>query len=175
MTRFGAFAGTAAATCLGLVLVTGPASAGPCSAKIAELEKQMSNPSGKESGTMAGNAPGAIQNKAPMPAAGPTDAAKDQAAGGAGGKEKGTYAGNAPGSMNKPVDPASGRATSPQDVRLQTAGQPTTAQGGNPKALDTHLSQAKAALDRAKGLDAKNDASCSGAVDQARQLMRKGA
>ena len=130
MNRIGAFAGSAAAAYLGLALAAGPASAGPCSAKIAELEKQMSNPSGKESGTMAGNAPGAIQNKAPMPAAGPTDAAKDQAAGGAGGKEKGTYAGNAPGSMNKPVDPAAGRATSPQDVRLQTAGQPTTAQGG---------------------------------------------
>ena len=135
MTRLGALAGGTAAVCLGFVLVAGPAAAGPCTAKIAELEKQMSSPSGKEAGTMAGNAPN---------------------------------------SMGKPVDPANGRATSPQDVRLQTAGEPTTAQGSNPKALDTHMSQAKAALDKAKSLDAKNDASCGSAVDQARDLMRKG-
>jgi hypothetical protein len=176
MIRFGAFASGTAAACLGFALVAGPAMAGPCSAKISELEKQMSNPSGKESGTMAGNAPGAIQNKAPAPQTGtPNGAAEPSGNTAVKGKAVGTtMAGNAPNSMGKPVDPANGRATSPQDVRLQTAGQPTAAQGGNPKALDAHLSQARAALDKAKSLDAKNDASCSSAVDQARDLMRKG-
>jgi hypothetical protein len=176
MTRLGALAGGTAAVCLGFVLVAGPAAAGPCTAKIAELEKQMSSPSGKEAGTMAGNAPGAIQEKAPAPQTGtPNGAAEPAGSTAMKGKSVGTtMAGNAPNSMGKPVDPANGRATSPQDVRLQTAGEPTTAQGGNPKALDTHMSQAKAALDKAKSLDAKNDASCGSAVDQARDLMRKG-
>jgi hypothetical protein len=87
----------------------------------------------------------------------------------------GTYAGNAPGSMSKPVDPAQGRATSPQDVRLQQEGRPTVAQGGDVRSVDASMTQAKAALDKARSLDAKNDASCNSAVDEARELMRKGA
>ncbi len=177
MIRMGALAGGTFAAVLGLAVAAGPASAGPCSAKIAELEKQMSNPTGKESGTMAGNAPGAIQSKTVPPQTGtPNGAAQPTGDAGMQGKAVGTtMAGNAPNAMARPVDPANGRATSPQDVRLQTAGQPTTAQGGNAAMLDGHLSQAKAALDKAKDLDAKNDASCKGAVDQAQQLMRKGA
>ena len=177
MIRFSAFAGGTIAACLGLAVAAGQASAGPCSAKIAELEKQMSNPTGKESGTMAGNAPGAVKGNAPAPQTGtPNGAAQPAGDAGMQGKAVGTtMSGNAPNAMAKPIDPANGRATSPQDVRLQTAGQPTTGQGGNAAMLDAHLSQAKAALDKAKGLDAKNDASCSSAVDEARQLMRKGA
>ena len=177
MIRFGALASGTFAACLGLAVAAGQASAGPCSAKIAELEKQMSNPTGKESGTMAGNAPGAIQNQTVPPQTGtPNGAAEPTGNAGMKGKAVGTtMAGNQPDSMAKPVDPANGRATSPQDVRLQTAGRPTAAQGGNAAMLDQHLSQAKASLEKAKGLDAKNDASCKGAVDEAQQLMRKGA
>jgi hypothetical protein len=165
MTRYGILAGGAAVACLGLSLMAGPALAGPCSEDIAELERVMNDPTGKASGTLSGSAPGAIQNEAPMPVETPT---------GPTGKEQGTLAGNAPGDPNKVVDPTGGIATSAQDVRLQQAGQPTTAQGGDPGALDAQRGEAMAALDKARDLDAKNDSGCTAAVEEARQQFRKG-
>ena len=90
------------------------------------------------------------------------------------GKEQGTLAGSTPEGQSRAVDPAAGKATSAQDVRLQQQGMPTTAQGGDPRAAEGHLTQAKAALDKARSLDASNDAGCKGAVDEAKQLMRQG-
>jgi len=46
------------------------------------------------------------------------------------------------------------------------------AQGGNPSSPD-NLSQAKMALESARALDQKGDASCSKALDQAEQFMKK--
>src|SRR3954451_11513367 len=124
MIRIGALAGGTFAAILGLAVAVGQASAGPCSAKIAELEKQMSNPTGKESGTMAGNAPGAIQSKTVPPQTGTPDGAA-QPTGDAGmqGKAVGTtMSGNAPNAMPRPVDPANGRATSPQECACRPRG-----------------------------------------------------
>jgi hypothetical protein len=165
MSKFGTVVGGAVAAWLGAALVAGPALAGPCEAEIAEIAKTMANASGKESGTLSGNAPGGIQNKAPMPETGTT---------GPTGKEQGTLAGSTPEGQGRAVDPAAGKATSAQDVRLQQQGMPTTAQGGDPRTAEGHLTQAKAALDKARSLDASNDAGCKGAVDEAKQLMRQG-
>ncbi len=166
MTTFQGFAGGTLAACLGLAMMAGPATAGPCEAQIAELTQRMTNATGKESGTLTGGAPGAAENKAPMPEQGTT---------GPTGKEQGTLAGSTPDGQKQAADPAGGKATSAQDVRLQQQGLPTTAQGGDPSALGEQLSQAKAALEKARTLDASNDAGCSGAVQEAEQLMRKGA
>lgn len=165
MNRFGALAASAAGTALAIVLATAPALAGPCSADIAQIADQLQNPSGKGSGTLAGAAPGAIQGKAPMPQEAPT---------GPTGKEQGTLAGNAPDGGAKPVDPTGGIATSAQDVQLQQAGQPTTAQGGDVRGLEAQRAQAVAALDKARDLDARDDAACTAAVDEAREHLRKG-
>ena len=167
--KFGAIAGgTALAACLGLVAAataTKPALAGPCEADITKLERALNNPTGKGTGTLSGTAPGAIQNDPPMP---------QQSETGPTGKEKGTLAGNSPEDQEGAVDPTGGLATSPQDVRLQQAGMPTVAQGGDPKALDESKGQAQAALDKARDLDARGDAGCRTAVDEAQQLIRKG-
>jgi hypothetical protein len=165
MNRFGTLAGPATAACLGFALLAGPALAGPCEGDIAELARQMTNPTGKGSGTLSGNTPGAIEDKAPMPVetqTGPT------------GKEQGTLAGNAPGDPNKVVDPTGGIATSAQDIQLQQAGLPTTAQGGDPRELDAQRGGAMAALDKARELDARNDSGCTAAVEEAREQFRKG-
>jgi hypothetical protein len=165
MNRFGTLPGSAAAFVLGAAMVTSPALAGPCSADIAELTNLLNNPTGKGSGTLSGNAPGAITDEAPMPEetpAGPT------------GKERGTLAGNTPDAEGQVVDPTGGLATSPQDARLQQAGKPTTAQGGDPRALDAQREQAVAALAKARDLDARNDAARTTAVDEARELYRRG-
>lgn len=73
-------------------------------------------------------------------------------------------------------------ATSAEDVRRQSEGKPTVAQqaarqasGASPSATDTtssdRVSQAKAALQRAVDLNARNDNGCKGALNDARRLM----
>lgn len=166
---------TTAVAALSFSLMAGSAVAGPCGERIAELERTMNNATGKEAGTMSGPTAGGIQNKAPAPQQGTPDGAAQATDKGVQGEAVGTtMAGNAPNAMNKPVDPANGRATSPQDVRLQTQGKPTAAQGGNPSQMDDHLGQARASLEQARALDQKNDASCGEALDRAKQLMRRG-
>ena len=156
---------TLSATAVALALAAGPVQAGPCSEDIAALAHQMSDPTGKGSGALAGAAPGAIANEAPMP--------KDTATGPSG-KEQGTLAGNAPDASGKVVDPTGGIATSAQDVQLQQAGKPTAAQGGDPRELEAQRQDAVAALDRARELDASGDSACTAAVDEAREHLRKG-
>ena len=179
MTKHGTLlAGTALAACLALgSLAAAPAAAGPCTEQLNEVSRMLGGESsagatGKESGTLAGAVPGAIQNKAPMPQTGTPDGAAQPTAGGVKGEAVGTtMAGNAPGSMAKPVDPANGVATSPQDVRLQQAGQPTAAQGGNPTQLSDRVAQARNELERARGLDAQGNGECAGAIAEAKRLM----
>ena len=164
MTKFGALlAGTATAACLAVAIPAGPAAAGPCTDQIDQVGRALSG-SGKEAGTLAGAAPGSIEGKAPMPdqgaqAAGPT------------GKEAGTLAGAAPDGRAGAADPAQGRATSPQDVRLQQAGQPTAAQGGDPKAMDDRMTMARMELGKARDLDQQGSADCAAALDRARKAM----
>ena len=67
-----------------------------------------------------------------------------------------------------------GRATSPEDVRRQTEGQPPAAQQGTSGAAarTDSPSQASSALDRARVLDRQgNEAECMEAVREAKQFV----
>lgn len=176
MTKHGTLlAGTALCAALALGLVAGPAAAGPCTEQLNEVSKMMSNNpamGAPTSGALAGAAPGAIQSKAPMPQEA-TPPGSIEATGNAvkGQAVATTMAGNAPGSQAQPIDPAAGRATSPQDVRAQQVGQPTAAQGGDPTKLPDNITQAKNQLDKARMLDAQGSNECAGALDEAKRLM----
>ena len=64
-----------------------------------------------------------------------------------------------------------GKATSPEDVRRQTAGQPTAAQQGASATKSETPMQASSALDRARVLDGQGkEAECMAAVREAKQL-----
>jgi hypothetical protein len=63
-----------------------------------------------------------------------------------------------------------GKATSPEDVRRQTAGQPTATQQGTAAGADSSM-QASNALDRARTLDRQGkEAECMEAIREAKQL-----
>ncbi len=67
-----------------------------------------------------------------------------------------------------------GKATSPEDVRRQTAGQPTAAQQGNAATKSETPMQASSALDRARMLDGQGkEADCMAAVREAKQLAEQ--
>jgi hypothetical protein len=157
----------ATATYLTLLFAVGPATAGPCENDITELQRQIDNPTGKSGGTLSAAVPGGTENKAPAP---------DQTAGSPDPAPSGTEGGKTSGAgATSEMNAASAQiATSAQDVRLQQAGQPTTAQGGNPNTVDAQLRKVAEAVVRAKELDAKNDAGCQSAVDEARNLLRPG-
>ena len=64
-----------------------------------------------------------------------------------------------------------GKAASPEDVRRQTAGQPTAAQQGSAATKSEAPMQASSALDRARTLDRQGkEAECMAAVREARQI-----
>ena len=64
-----------------------------------------------------------------------------------------------------------GKATSPEDVRRQTAGQPTAAQQGGAATKSETPMQASSALDRARMLDRQGkETECMAAVREAKQL-----
>jgi len=64
-----------------------------------------------------------------------------------------------------------GKATSPEDVRRQTAGQPTAAQQGGAATKPDAPMQASSALDRARMFDQQGkEAECMTAVGEAKQL-----
>lgn len=153
-------AGAAASLWLGV----GTAIAGPCSAQLEQVGQVLNDPTGKGLGTLAGAKPGSIEHDAPMP--------QDTPAPGPTGKEAGTLAGASP--DGKVVDPAGGKATSAQDVRLQQQGMPTMAQGGDPQATDDRLDQAKAAFERARTLDQQGDQGCTAALEEVQRLIRTG-
>ncbi|WP_371346293.1 hypothetical protein [Ancylobacter sp. IITR112] len=129
-----------------LSLTAGAALAGPCADRLAAVEK-------KVAATDAGSGP------TDLPAAGTTA------------PDAGTpRAGEAPGTggtagMN---DTLSGRAASPADVRAQTAGQKTAADGGASTA-----DQLSDALAKAQEADAAGDAqACGRALDTAEKLLQ---
>ena len=67
-----------------------------------------------------------------------------------------------------------GKATSPEDVRRQTAGQPTAAQQGSAATKSETPMQASSALDRARMLDREGkEAECMAAVREAKQLAEQ--
>lgn len=139
---------TAASLVLGaaLSLAAGAALAGPCAERLAQVEKNVA-------ATDAGSGP------TQLPAAGTTapDAGVPRT-----GETPGT--GGTAG-MN---DTLAGKAASPADVRAQTSGQKTAAEGGAPTS-----NQLADALARARQADAEGDAAgCSKALDAAEKLIR---
>ncbi len=158
------------------------AMAGPCSDDIAAVGKQLSQSAAMgpvTSGTLSGS--NAVANKA-----------DDNVV--TGSNQKGTSADKHVGGTagTKEMNAASSNvATSDADVRQQQSGHPTAtgaAMSGDrssstetkPKgtmtsqASDDHVSKAKADWQKAVDLNAKNDASCKGAIDQAKQDMQRG-
>ena len=148
--------------------------AGPCSDDIAAVGKQLSQSSSLgpvSSGTLTASTPGT---------SGAHSAAADQ---------KGTSADQRVGGTagTKEIDAASSNvATSDADVRQQQLGKPTAASQGKSGGVETapsghtntttasddKMSRAKMAWQKAVDLNAQNDPSCHGAVDQARSALQ---
>lgn len=120
--------------------------AGPCSERIATMEKSLSASDAGSGPTTSTNAP----TTAPDP--GVPKAGEAPGTGGTSG-------------MNATVG---NKATSPADVRAQTSGAPTAAQGGASSAQ-----QLSAAMSRAKEADTAGNAdACTKALDEAERLMK---
>ena len=107
-----------------------------------------------------------------------TLAAKDAGSGPTGSVAPGMQSAPTSGSSGSQHPPTSimkqqseGKATSPEDVRRQTAGQPTAAQQGGSATKSETPMQASSALDRARTLDRQGkEADCMAAVREAKQL-----
>ena len=107
-----------------------------------------------------------------------TLAAKDAGSGPTAGAAGGTQSGGTPSGQHPPTSimgqQTEGRATSPEDVRRQTEGQPTTAQQRTTGAAarTESPSQASSTLDRARVLDKQGkEAECMEAIREAKQLV----
>ncbi len=143
-----------------LLVMAGPALAGPCSGRIAQIEKSLSASdagSGPTASTTGGGTEGGTVATTPrqVPKAGETP---------------GT--GGTPG-MNATLG---NRAASPADVRAQTEGQPTaaqTAQGNGQGQPMVHQREVSDALRVARDADARGDAqACGKALDQAESHLK---
>lgn|ERR1700674_2326525 len=125
-----------------LMLCAGPAAAGPCTAEINELASMLGR---QDAGS--GPTPGASTSVTqPQQPAHPPAAAMGKA--------------------------AEGKATSAEDANRQTTGRPTAgdqAQGAQ-SSMPNDQSAARAALDRARTLDAQNSEDCKQAVQETRRL-----
>lgn len=131
-----------------MLALTGAAHAGPCTDRIAQLEKAMSDAGSGPTNTNEPTTTGSV-------GATPSQAPK---------------AGQAPGTVATPAmnETVGNKAASPGDVRAQTQGKPTAAQGGGDQSKQ--LSDALAA---AKAADARGDAAgCGKALDEAQNYIR---
>lgn len=102
-----------------------------------------------------------------------TLAAKDAGSGPTGSAAGGMQSPATSGSQHPPTSimkqQTEGKATSPEDVRRQTAGQPTAAQQGGTATKSETPMQASSALDRARMLDQQGkEAECMAAVREAK-------
>ncbi|MDR6954895.1 type IV secretory pathway TrbL component [Ancylobacter sp. 3268] len=132
-------------TGLAFVGLASAAHAGPCTDRIASIEKSMSM---KDAGSGPTQAPGTGGSQ---PNAGVPKAGEAPGTGGTAG-------------MNATVGD---KAASPADVRAQTSGQPTAAQGGG--SVSAEVSNALAS---AKKADAAGDATaCGRSLDEAERLL----
>jgi len=187
MTRFSLLCGAAAFATLGLAPAVALA-AGPCTSDIAQLGKQLGSQNGLGAPV---SEPGAGQHvdknaasQQASAAATPKDKGEPGGASRTGGGSAGTVggvagaAGTAAGGGTAAGIASGAIATSPEDVRRQSEGKPTTAAQaatGTPDSSsekNDKISQAKSALQRAVDLNAKGDKSCMGAIDDARNLMK---
>lgn len=163
---------------------------GPCDNDIAELKRQLGNQTGlgapvsqPDRGLTA--PPASVAGSADAGATSATDRAQPGGASRTSGGSPGTVGGVA-GPATSAAGTGAGAgiasgaiATSPEDVRRQSEGQPTTAvqaaRGG--AAPDTaaadRASQAKGALQRAVDLNAAGDKACAAAINETRNLMPK--
>jgi hypothetical protein len=104
-----------------------------------------------------------------------TLASKDAGSGPTGSVAPGMQSAQTSGSQHPPTSimkqQTEGKAASPEDVRRQTAGQPTAAQQGSAATKSETPMQASSALDRARMLDGQGkEAECMAAVREAKQL-----
>lgn len=160
--------------------LTHAAVAGPCSDAIADLGRKLAQSPAlgpATTGTLTGSNPGSAPTGSPQPGAtGTGGTSADNRVGGTAG--------------TKELNAASAQiATSPDDVRRQSQGLPTAAQvassgsgrqvetapsqaqsASNSAKPDDRVSQAKMELERARMLDQKDDGTCRGAMDKAREL-----
>lgn len=153
----------------------GTAVAGPCTARIDEVSKQLAS---RDAGSGPVN-PGATQGGGGG-AVGSTGAISSQsgAAGSSGSPatpREVPVAGQTPKTEATPAMNAAtqGRATSPADVRAQTQGQPTSAQvaQGEGSSGPDAMRQSMTALERARTLDREGkEADCMSAVQEAGRL-----
>jgi hypothetical protein len=200
MSRLKTISCTAAFSLLGLVSTAAFAQeGGPCSDDIAKLKRELgtqvgmgapvSQPdTGQQKGPSAASANQAGGTTGSTAKIGSSETDKSQQGGAS--RETGGSPGTV-GGVAGPVAAAAGKgpansvatgqiATSPADVRAQSENKPTAAaeasKGGEASASaslssEDKVSQAKSALQRATDLNAKGDASCRDAVQQARSLM----
>jgi hypothetical protein len=125
-----------------VALGASPAAAGPCTIEIDSLVKVL--------------------------------ATKDAGSGPTPGAAGGTQTATTPPAQHPPTaiirEETKDKATSPEDVRRQTAGQPPAAQQGT-VGMARDPGEASSALNRARELDRQvNEAECMNAVQQAKQL-----
>ena len=183
----------AACFAIGAALLPAQAFDGPCSGDIAELSRTLSASPAlggtPTTGTLSGAGPG--RSPAP-PASGGSSGmpSPDRTAGTTAEGRQGGTAGTR--EMNATV--GNQIATSPEDVRRQQEGRPTAAaeaeagrrapgdrQGvevapGSPggQAGDDRATRAKAELETARALDARDDGGCRDAVTRVRRAMQGG-
>ena len=154
--------------------------AGPCSADIATLNRQLGGMPGLGA-PLSGNAAGSESAKAgSMDTGTASDHAQQRGGSLAGGGSPGTVGGVSGTAVGAKDAVANGQiATSDQDVRNQSVGKPTAAQtavtGGSSSSTttDDRTSEAKMALQKAVDLNAQGDSSCAAQVAKARSLMSK--
>ena len=127
---------------MALFAFAAPANAGPCSTEIDNVAKTLAS---KDAGS------------------GPTGSA-------AGGMQSAATSGSQHPPTSIMKQQTEGKATSPEDVRRQTAGQPTAAQQGAPATKSETPMQASSTLDRARVLDSQGkEVECMAAVREAKQ------
>lgn len=186
MTRSRMMGGAALLAALGLTPMAAFA-AGPCSNEIAQLGKHLSSQTGLGSPVSEPSA-GQQVNKMAGPQ-GTNTAANDRSQPGGANRTTGGSAGTV-GGVAGPVGTAAGGgqanavasgqiATSPEDVRRQSEGLPTTAaaaqSGGMSHAASDRadkVSMAKSDLQKATDLSAKGDKSCMTYIRQAQDLIK---
>ena len=186
-------AAVAAGACLafGGALAPVGAFAGPCSNDIAELSRTLSASPSLSGTPTTGALSGAGPSNAPSPAnsGGSATPSPDRTAGTSADSRQGGSAGTR--ELNAVV--GNQTATSPDDVRRQQEGRPTAAAAaemgqraqsdrqrvevvpGAPGAAsgpDDRTARAKAELETARALDARDDGACRDAITRVRQAMQ---
>ncbi len=158
------------AGCAAVALSGGAAFAGPCSQQITALQRTLSSHDAGAGPVHTGEDTTKQISEAGSSVRGTPEATRGPA------EIRGQSGSDRTGPTSTMGRATGGSAASSQDVRLQQQGQPTQAeamQNGTPAAAagEDRLQRVTADLDRARMLDAKNDSTCMGAVDDARKAM----